>query len=115
ALRREPAETHDAVSAAALVLLAAHAEELEELSDGSLWRFLSECRVAYLSRLLADSPGPSARRLLARHLLSQPSLVGAGWGDGPTAINTYLAETGDLALAAELLALGGRLPESVAR
>jgi len=52
--------------------------------------------------------------LLARHLLSHPDLVGAGWGDGPTAVNTYLEATHDEPLAEAILSLPGPLPESVA-
>ncbi len=115
ALLHDPLGERDAVTGAALAVMALHAERLELLSGGALWPFLSECRVAYYRETLHGCPGHSARLLLARHLLSHPDLVGAGWGDGPTAVNAYMNDSGDEAFAADLLAAPGPLPESVRR
>lgn len=112
-LLREPIETHDAVIRAAFTLVVGNAEQLDQLAGGQLWPFLSVCRVVYYTELLTNGPGAAARLLLARHLVSHPGLVGAGWGDGPTAVNTYLSATGDEIFAANLLALPAPLPESV--
>ena len=110
-----PIDAQDSVTRAASALMAMNAEHLDDLSDGRLWPFFSACRVAYYRELLDAAPGAAARLLLARHLVSHPDLVGAGWGDGPTAVNAYLVASDNHTLAAALLTLGDVLPESVAR